>query len=389
MAEESPEIFVNDAVRRQVLLEGVKANEAAKFAKYLKQIERGIRGRLLDEGLTIRNRTRLKKLLADVRVIEKEVFAAWIEELTGELDEVALTSAELEASVLSRALPAFEAVLPASQQILTAYSQNALSVRGKAQGLTLEPFLKQYTEDQIALIEGAISQGFSESQTTQEIVKAVRGTKPNNFKDGTLSTVNRNTTAMVRTAVQNAASQAKEEIWKANDDVVESVEWVSTLDGSTTSQCRSLDGQTFKVNEGPRPPIHYGCRSTTAPVLDPEFDFLKEGAKRPAQGEDKEGDIDIKQVNASTSYYSWLKTQPAQFQKKILGNTKAKLFSSGGLTAEQFARLQLNTNFQPITLAEMVSEAGEAFEQANLLDENGNLKIIGATGKTLRIEQVQ
>lgn len=384
MAEESPEVFVNDAVRRQVLLEGVKASEADKFAKYLKQIEKGIRIRLLNEGLTIRNRTRLSKLLADVRVIEKEAFAAWLEVLTTDLDDIALTSAELEFSVLSKSIPAFEATLPAAQQIITAYSQNALSLRGKSQGLTLKPFLKQYEADQTALIEGIISQGFSEGKTTQEIVRAVRGTSANKFNDGTLATVNRNTTAMVRTAVQNASSQAKEAIWNANSDVVTSVEWVSTLDSGTTSQCRTLDGTIFKLDEGVRPPIHYGCRSTTAPVLAPEFDFLKEGAKRPAVGVDKEGDKDIKQVSASSTYYSWLKTQPAQFQDKILGNTKGRLFRNGGLSSDQFSRLQLNTDFKPITLAEMASESKEAFEQANLLDDNGNLKIIGSSGQTLR-----
>ena len=58
MAEGSPEILTSDAVRRQVLLEGVKEQEWKDFSKYLKDIERQVRARLIEEGDTIRTRSR-------------------------------------------------------------------------------------------------------------------------------------------------------------------------------------------------------------------------------------------------------------------------------------------------------------------------------------------
>lgn len=370
----APESVVNDEVRRQVLLEGVKAGTAKKFEKHLKRIEKGIRARLSAEGITIRNKTRLAALLADTRRITTDNLDSWLEELVAELDEVAITEGSLEASLLEKTLPEFEAVLPAPAQLITAFQQNALSVRGKSQGLPLTPFLNQYDKDQIALIEGIISQGFAEGKTIGEITQAMRGTKAANFQDGVLAKVDKNTTIMVRTAVQNASAQAKQATWQANSDVIDGIEWVSTLDSGTTTQCRTLDGQVFPIDSGPRPPIHYGCRSTTAPVVDPSLDFLKEGAKRPAVGEKADGDTTIGQVRADTTYYSWLKNQPAQFQDKVLGGTRGKLLRSGGLNADQFARLQLNSNFQPLTLAEMAEEAPEAFRQANLLNEDGTVK---------------
>lgn len=378
---ESPAILVNDSIRRQVLLEGVKANEADKFAKYLKDLEKGIRVRLANEGMTIRNRSRLAALLVDVRKLENEAFDGWIEELSDNLDEIAITEAKLESGVLNKSLPAFEAVLPSESQILTAFRNNPLSVRGKSQGLTLKPFLQQYTSDQKALIEGVISQGFIEGTPSAQIAQNLRGTKALGFNDGQLAAVNRNTNIMVRTAVQNASSQARQSTWEANTDVITGVEWVSTLDSRTTSQCRSLDGQIFAIDDGPRPPLHYGCRSTTAPVVSSDYDFLKASAKRPSRGEEKNGNIDIKQVNQSTSYYSWLKTQPAQFQDKVLGGTRGRLLRSGGLDADQFARLQLNSNFKPMTLQEMAKEAPEAFEQANLLDDSGNVIVVKRNNK--------
>jgi len=357
------------------MLEGVKKTEAKKFEKYLVIIERQIRQKLIAEGLTIRNKTRLAAILADIKRINKEQFEGWVAELVENLGDVAITESDLEVNLLNKSIPDFEAVLPAEVQILSAFKQNALSLRGKSQGLTLEPFLQQYTADQKQLIEGLISQGFQEGKTTQQIIQDLRGTKALNFQDGILDKVNRNTEIMVRTAVQNASAQAKQAIWEANSDVVQGVEWVSTLDSRTTSQCRSLDAQVFPVDSGPRPPIHYGCRSTTAPAIDPRFDFLKEGETRPAIGEDASGANDRGVVKNQT-YYEWLKTQPAQFQDKVLGGTRGALFRNGGLNADQFSALQLNSNFLPMTLEEMASEAPEAFSQANLLNPDGSVKIV-------------
>jgi SPP1 gp7 family putative phage head morphogenesis protein len=373
MAEQAPQALVNDAVRRQVLLEGVKANEADKFAKFLKQLEKEIRQKILQEGETIRNRTRLKALLSDVRAIEKEVFDEWLDELNEDLVDIADTEADLEIRALTATIEEFDAVKPAPQQLLTAFAQNSLSLRGKGQGLTLKPFLTQYTTDQVALIEGIISQGFAEGTTTPEIVRNLKGTKANKFKDGVLAKVDKNTKTMVRTAVQNASAQARQATWQANSDVISRIEWISTLDGRTTVQCRSLDGQTFPLNKGPRPPIHYNCRSTTAPVPAPEVEFLKKGAKRGARSETASGKVKIGQVKQDTTYYAWLKKQPAQFQDKVLGGTRGKLLRDGGLTADEFAALQLNKQFEPLTLDEMAEEAKAAFDAAGLLDADGKV----------------
>lgn len=370
---EAPAILVNDAVRRQVLLEGIKRNEANDFQKFLKELEKDIRNRLSKEGSTITTKARLNILLKDIRKTETDVFDRYLDDINETLEGVATTEGELEAESLSDGVEDFDAVKPAPAQLITAFKNRPLSIDGRAAGLTLEPFLKGVTDEQKDLIEGAIRQGFAEGQTTNEIIQRIRGTRANKFKDGILSNVDRNITAMVRTAVQNTSSAARQRTWDANSDLIQGVEWVSTLDSRTTPQCRALDGEIFPVDSGPRPPIHYGCRSTTAPVLSEEFDAFKVGEKRPAKGAE-----DTTQVKSTTTYYSWLKTQPASFQDKILGPTRGKLLRSGGLSSEKFAALQLNNSFDPITLDEMVNvsrESRAAFRKANLLDDDGNVII--------------
>ena len=69
-----------------------------------------------------------------------------------------------------------------------------------------------------------------------------------------------------RTTVTEASASAREATYAANADVLRGVQIVATLDSRTTQVCRHYDGKVFPVNEGPRPPFHFNCRTTTAPV---------------------------------------------------------------------------------------------------------------------------
>jgi len=177
------------------------------------------------------------------------------------------------------------------------------------------------------------------------------------YKDGLLSITKRGADAMVRTAVQHAASQARAETWKSNADLSTEYEFVATLDSRTTVQCRSLDRRVFKIGKGPMPPLHIKCRSTTILKLPSEFDFLNKGATRASVNGPVPQDL---------SYYDWLKQQPEPFIREVLGRDRAKLFLDGGLSADRFAALQLDRNFQPLTLEQMKALEPLAFLKAGL-----------------------
>ena len=92
-------------------------------------------------------------------------------------------------------------------------------------------------------------------------------------------------------------------------------------------------------------------------MLADSFDPITAAATRNADG----GAVD-----AEMTYYDWLKTQPTVFVEDVLGKDRAKLLLEGGLSAEKFAALQLNRNFQPLTLEEMKQKEPLAFKQAGL-----------------------
>jgi hypothetical protein len=66
------------------------------------------------------------------------------------------------------------------------------------------------------------------------------------------------------------------------------------------------------------------------------------------------------------SYYDWLKTQDREFVADAIGKTRAQLFLDGGLSADQFAKLNLGRNFEPLTLVEMRERDAAAFKRAGL-----------------------
>ena len=352
--------LTEQSTRHQVYLERLKSGEVNQFTSFLQQIDRSIRLRLSGETLTDYSRTRLNKLLAEVERDLRLIYAGYWDHLSGNLIELAEYEAGFESRSLSKVV-GFETVIPAATQVAAAVTSAPLSVRGADGGKLLEPFVKDWASTEVKRVSGAIRQGYFEGQTTSQILQTVRGTRAGRFNDGILAVSNRNAEAIVRTAVQHVASIARNETWKANSDIVAGVVWNSTLDSRTSQQCRSLDGQVFPIDKGPRPPIHIRCRSTTTPQLDDRFSFLGDDATRAARGPSGVGSVD-----ADETYYSWLKRQPADFQINAIGPTRAKLLRDGGLTAERFSELNLGRNFEPLSLNQMRAIEPTAFEVAGI-----------------------
>ncbi|WP_210713283.1 minor capsid protein [Pseudomonas sp. MWU349] len=355
--------ILDATIRHAVFLEQLKSGEVEKFGPFLKEIDRSIRDRLARADLTEYTARRLEVLLQEVDSLLLGIFDRYSEKLNLDLVDIANYEAQFEATSLTRAAPvgvSFEAAVPGAAAIRTAILSNPLSVRGVGGGKLLKSFIDGFTATERQRLTGAIRQGFFEGQTNFQIIKNIRGTKALNYNDGILATTNRNAGAIVRTAVQHVATQARMETLKENSDVVQAVEWVSTLDSKTTPQCRTLDKHRFKLTEGPRPPIHINCRSTVVAVTKFSVLFTKDATRASV------GEGGPQQVRADLSYYEWLKQQPAAFQDKAIGPKRARLFREGGLSVERFAELQLDRNFSPLTLAQMKALEPLAFERAGI-----------------------
>ena len=342
--------------RHQVYLERVKSGLVLDFQRKLSkltQMMRQIDSLLGDQELSTLSRAKLDVLLTKVEEATGQVMLRGIDEFMPDLEKLAGYESQFEAKAIRQAVRAVRLKVPSAKAAFKAALKQPLSATGKL----LKPFIEDWSKTEVKAVSQLITKGFANGWTNGQLAQAIKGTKAKGYADGLVARIGRNADAVVRTSIQHVASTARMETWASNADVVEKYRWVSTLDGHTTPICRSLDGRVFELGKGPRPPIHIRCRSTTVAVVSDKFDFLDKGATRSS----KDG-----YVNADLTYYEWLKQQPASFQDDVLGPARGKLLRDGGLSAERFATLNLNRNFEPLTLAEMKKKEPKAFERAGI-----------------------
>lgn len=356
-----PRQLKDQATRHAAHLERVKSHDVKELMKFLRKLDKDIRETLKGD-ITDWTRGRLNRQLSVVRSALKSRFEDFRQEWRDMVVELAKYESEFETRSLSE-VSKFEFDAPPAAQIEQAVMLSPVQISGADGGALLDDIYASWSNKEIRRVTNRVSLGFARGDTTSQIIRDIRGTSPRKYVDGDLAVSRRNMETFVRTALQHAAVQAREATWNANKDIVKKVEWVSTLDTKTSVQCRSLDGEQFDINKGPRPPAHPRCRSATVAALDERFSILDEGGTRRAR-DPETGKVEW--ADANETYYGWLKRQPARVQDSIIGDERGKLLRDGGLSAERFADLQLDKKFQPLTLDEMRELEPVAFERAGI-----------------------
>jgi SPP1 gp7 family putative phage head morphogenesis protein len=343
------------AIRQQVLLERLKAGEVRQVAGVFDSVDKAISNLIFTLRVEVSqlSKTALNQHLKTLSDENEKLLEKASEKFFTRMGKFADYQVGLDLKLMEIIAPSLRFKVPKAG---VAYAE-ALARPMGAGGTLLKPFVDTWTASEVSRINNTIRMGWAEGRTNQQIMQTIRGTRANKYKDGILETSRRNAQAITRTGVQHVAASSRMSFFEQNSDVITGYRWVSTLDSKTTIVCRSLDGREFKMGGGPVPPKHINCRSAIVPTLDKKLglDFLEEGATRSsAKG----------YVPAGTSYYEWLKDQPKEFQKQALGATRATLFQKGGLSAEEFAKLNLGRNFQPLTLEQMKTLNPAIFQKA-------------------------
>jgi SPP1 gp7 family putative phage head morphogenesis protein len=150
----------------------------------------------------------------------------------------------------------------------------------------------------------------------------------------------------VRTLVNSVNNGAAMESFKANEDVVDGVQALSTFDKRTSDICISRGGGAWnlktgkplpqspvKINYPGEPPWHFNCRTRLIPIVAPP-PWLK--------GAEKKKFLD-NQLAQDVNYEKWLKRQKVSTQKEILGKGRHKLWSEGKISTTQLTNAKGRT----------------------------------------------
>ena len=362
------------SLRRRVI-EVLDATEA--------DLARQIRERL-SHGRSV---ARQEALIAEIRAIRdaawRRASSIWREELLElarrEPEFVAAATRAASPSVLALALP-------------TAAVLRSVALSRPFEGAVLRDWARNIRRADLRRLEQAIRIGITQGEGAAAIARRVVGTARLRGRDGVTEITRRNAAAITRTAVVGISNQARREFFLVNRDIFEEELYVATLDARTTPICRSLDGQTFPVGEGPIPPLHFNCRSLRVATLDgeaigqrPARSFtqrrlldeynrangtsartraaLPRGHKGPFDQFSRQRMRELTGVvDAKVSYQQWLGRQSRAFQDDVLGPTRARLFRDGNLTLDRF----VNRRGDELTLSELARRDAAAFRAAGL-----------------------
>lgn len=227
-------------------------------------------------------------------------------------------------------------------------------------GHTLKGWMNRTAAADVARILQGTKLGIINGQTPAQVAGAIVGSPGRGGKRGAIARkAFRDMEATVLTVANGVQHQARSALYEANSDIINSEQYVATLDSRTTVICMGLDGKQFKVGEGTTPPAHFRCRSIRIPYINPdnlgdrpfnpatEKELVGEYAKREGikaksrkalpRGHKTKFDAFARRrrrelmgrVPARTNYNDWLKTQSEAFQVKVLGPERAKLFREG------------------------------------------------------------
>lgn len=331
--------LLTSLISHQIWLQRTASGEVKDLTPFIQEMRDEIKRQVLLFGDDDRSTARLNKLLRDLEEALTGLTGDRQTKLTEDLKELAAYEAEWNVKTLTANVGA-EFVTPTAEQVWAAAEFQPLSLSDKPVDFT--KLMGSWGETEVARLVTGVKMGFVQGQTTRQIVKNVVGA------GGLADISERNAATVIRTALSHVSNEARNETYRQNNDIIEKYEIVATLDSRTSTICRSLDGQEYEIGKGPRPPFHPNCRTTTAPVISSEFDFLDKGAKRAAKG--AEGGT---QVSADTTYYEFLKQQPAWFQDQALGPVRGKIFRNSGISPEEFRVISVDGFGNPLTLKQM------------------------------------
>ena len=337
------------ATRHQVYVQRFGSGLAGKAAKFIRKAIKRAK-ETVNEGLSQYATARYQRQIETLRKDLGAIYGDMSEQQWLDLGEFAKYEFTFNSKLLGRIVKASVKLSePSAEMIAAAVLADPLelAVGSRRQAINIAGALSQFGSKKTADILSEIAIGSSLGETQRQIVRRLTSLGVSHEEQ---------VGSLVRTVTNHVASSARAQTLKQNDDILKGHRWISTLDSRTTPVCRARDRHVYPL-DGPKPPAHWGCRSSIVPVLKDEYQREIPGSTRPSVGPDG-----VEQVSSKTSYGDWLARQPAAFQREVLGPSRYKLFSKGDLTLDRF----VDDNGKEYTLDQLKDLEPHAFELAGL-----------------------
>ena len=306
-------------IAHEIYLQRYYSSTSKRVMELLRTVEKDLVLKL--KTLDIDNNTTIQqvdKQLESIRAVLNEGYDIIGRDLLQEMKDAAIYEQEWQHKTITQAVPIeLNLVMAAPVTLFAAIEDTPF------QGKLLKEWIDKLDAESFNSIQSSVRMGLVEGQSYSDITRRIIGTKALQYTDGTMHLNRTKTQALVSTAVAHSTNAARDEFYKANDDLVKSVQFVATLDMRTTPICRSKDGQVYPLSAYPHPPLHFRCRSVVTAVMKSWKELglkdVPEGARASMDG----------QVSEAMNYSDWLKTKSPEFQDDVLGKSRGEMFRNG------------------------------------------------------------
>ena len=341
------EHFNNGVIRKLIAL--LNKVDADLFRQLTAALER-----MPADSFTV---ARLDALLGDVRTLNTAAYNSVEKQLGIDLRDLVDYESGYQYQLFQNTLPVQVSIASVTPESVYAAAMARPFQVSKDGAVPMAEYLQGLSADRAAKIRDAVRLGFVEGEPIDAIVRRIRGTKTQNYADGLMEGPRHYLEGMVRTAVNHTANFTRQRFYEANTGILKGWMFVATLDARTSITCASLSGKVFPIGEGPQPPRHINCRSTSCPVT---RGWKELGIDMPEFSSTR-ASMDG-QVPDSLSFSDWLRSKPAGTQDQILGATRGKLFRDNGMEVDRFT----NNKGRVYTLDQLRQKDAGIFKRAGL-----------------------
>lgn len=258
-------------------------------------------------------------------------------------------------------------------------------------GRTMSEWLSSAAGSESSEILRRTKNGLSDGLTGRQVARSVMGAASEGGIGGTTIRSIQHAETVAITMMNGITSEAREEFYKENSDVINDEIFLATLDGNTTPECVENDQEIYKVGEGPMPPLHPRCRSLRIPNADAallgdrpfkpttEGTLIQEYAeanglksnlrKRDSLPRGHKGKFDdyartrtrelVGQVDGRTPYPDWFSDQTKAFQSDYLGPSRYNIYKDlSEPKQKEFMRSLSNQFGRPYTVDQLTQQWG-------------------------------
>lgn len=313
--------MLDPTIRHQIFLQRYSAGEFKRIEPLLRSLRRDIKRTLnANRGaLSIDQQSRLNILLADINLIIQQHTTKLQDRLTQISRPLAQNELDFYETALGQSVTVPLAGLPASAVAVAANPTVNLVSGQNIESKTLTQIIRDLDARTLENVREEIQKGLLQGETATAITRRATAI----VQTRTTQQVE----AVVRTYINAISAEAAQQVASTNRQLLSGMKWLSVLDKRTTPVCQARDGKIYPIGSSVRPPAHFRCRSVFEMVVKPEYRVPDQMRTRSAM----DGPVSEK-----VDYEKWLKSQPADVQREILGDSRYELFAKGGLSLDSF-----------------------------------------------------